>query len=36
MIAAAQYGNWWINTAVVILTISAVAASALVHYEGLS
>jgi hypothetical protein len=36
MTEAAQYSNWWINTAVVILTISAVAASALVHYEGLS
>jgi Ion channel len=36
MTEAAHYSNWWINIAVVILTISAVMASALVHYEGLS
>lgn len=36
MTEAAHYSNWWINIAVVLLTVFAVMASALVHYEGLS
>lgn len=30
------YSDWWINITVVLFTIFAVAASAAVHYEGLS
>ncbi|MEQ1519202.1 MAG: potassium channel family protein [Usitatibacteraceae bacterium] len=36
MESVVQYDNWGINFAVVALTVAAIAASVLVHYEGLS